>query len=312
MHQLILDAQDYLKGKILTTPVEHSAPLSGIAGVPVWLKLEHLQRTGSFKLRGAWFRLAQIPPGERAKGVLTCSAGNHGKGVAYASRELGIRAVICVPSSVDKAKLSGMQSMGAEVRVSSFPGYDDTEIWARSVAEAEGLPFISAFDDPYVMAGNGGTLALEVTEQLPDVREFLVPVGGGGLAAGFVSAMPKGARAIGCQLQASPALALSLQRGHAVTALPAVETLARGLEGGIGAGPFEIIRRHIHEVALVTEAEIIHATRWMLEEHQYLIEPSAAVAVAALLANKAHRFHGPVCALICGRNVAIETLRRIA
>ncbi|MBI3208978.1 MAG: pyridoxal-phosphate dependent enzyme [Candidatus Solibacter usitatus] len=309
MKRLIAEAAAYLAGKVLETPVEYSRALSERAGVPVWLKLEHLQRTGSFKLRGAWFRLSKLSASECERGVMTCSAGNHGKAVAYAARELNVRAVVCVPSSVDAVKLAGMRALGAEVRVSSFAGYDDTEEWAREQAEQEALPFLSAFDDPYIMAGNGGTLAAEVARQLTGAVHFLLPVGGGGLAAGFVSYMDRGI--IGCQLQASPALELSLRKGSAVTRLPAVETIAGGLEGGIGRGPFEIMKSHVEQVALISEDELKDAMRFFVAEHQYLIEPSAAVTIAALLTGKAGALRGPVCAVTSGRNVSINTLRSV-
>src|SRR5262249_48943743 len=150
-----------------------------ILGVPVFLKLESMQLTGSFKIRGALFRLSKLTAEERRDGIVTCSAGNHGKAVAYAAREMGIRATICVPRSVDRAKYEGMVAMGADVRVSEFDGYDDTEEWAMALAA--GGSFISSFDDYAIMAGNGGTTAIEVQQDVPDARTFILPVGGGGL-----------------------------------------------------------------------------------------------------------------------------------
>src|SRR5579871_3245618 len=132
---LVQEAIEFLTPRIRRTPVEHSPALSKMAGVPVWLKLEFLQTTGSFKLRGAWFRMSRLSEDERRSGIYTCSAGNHGKAIAYAARQLGVHATICVPSSVDEAKYHGMVDLGAEVRVSKLPGYDETEDWA--IAEAE-------------------------------------------------------------------------------------------------------------------------------------------------------------------------------
>jgi len=289
--------------------------LSERLGVPVYLKLECLQLTGSFKIRGAWFRLSRLTSDERACGILTCSAGNHGKAVAHAARDLSIRAVICVPSSVDRAKYEGMLAMGADVRISQFPGYDDTEIWAREMAANEHKPFISPFDDLDIMAGNGGTLAAEVCEQAPaDTLGFIVPVGGGGLSSGFAY-FAKEARAdamiVGCQHELSPGLARSLEAGRAITRLPAIDTAAGGVEGGIGELPFKILRTHIDRVALVSEQEIYAATRWMLERHQYLIEPSAAVTIAACLTGKVGRLETPTVVVISGRNVSIDVIRRI-
>ncbi len=310
----IAQAIAFLDGKLRRTPVETSPALTNELGAPVWLKLESLQITGSFKIRGAWYRLSQLTAGERASGILTCSAGNHGKGVAYAARELGVRAIVCVPSSVDRAKYKGMLALGAEVRVSKFEGYDDTQAWAEQQALDEGKPFISPFDDIAIMAGNGGTLAAEIVEQLPDASTFIVPVGGGGLSAGLafhVKANRPGAIVIGCQHEQSPGLKLSTRSRRAITRLPAIETVAGGVEGGLGQLPFEILKSRIDRVALVSEQEIYEATRWMLEQHQYLIEPSAAVTVAACLTGKVGRLSSPSVVVLSGRNVSIDVIRRI-
>jgi threonine dehydratase len=311
---LIEQARAFLAGRIRRTPLEESPALEEILGVPVWLKLESAQLTGSFKIRGALFRLSLLSEDEKLAGIATCSAGNHGKAVAYAARSLGLVPTIFVPSSVDESKYRAMVALGAEVVRSEFPGYDDTEQWAIEQAERTGKVWISAFDDEAIMAGNGGSLALEILEDAPDARGFLLPVGGGGMSAGLAFAVKEklpDATVVGCNHELSPALALSLERGHAVTRLPAVETTAGGIEGGIGRKTFEILRSRVDRVALVSEREIFEGVRWMLEEHQHLIEPSAAAAVAACLTGKAGRFDGPVVVVISGRNVSLETLRRI-
>src|SRR5580658_1538535 len=176
MIELIQEAAEFLRGKIRRTPVEYSAGLSDLLGVPVWLKLESLQLTGSFKIRGAMFAISKLN-GE----VITCSAGNHGKAVAYVARG----ATICVPRSVDQSKFEAMARMGADVRVSEFDGYDETQDWAMEMAAREKKYFLSPFDDDAVMAANGGTVAMEVLEDAPEARVFVLPVGGGGLSAGF-------------------------------------------------------------------------------------------------------------------------------
>jgi threonine dehydratase len=311
----IADAQRFLVGKLRRTPLEYSPALSRVFGVPVHLKLESLQLTGSFKIRGAWFRLSLLTPEERDRGILTCSAGNHGKAVAHAAHDLGIRPVICVPASVDRAKYDAMLALGAEVRVSEYRGYDDTEIWARELAAREGKTFISPFDDVAVMAGNGGTLAAEVVGEDPmESQTFVLPVGGGGLSAGFsfyVKQVVPGAVVIGCQHEESPGLARSLEAGRAITRLAAIDTVAGGVEGGIGELPFEILRTRIDRVALVSEQDIYTATCWMLEQHQYLIEPSAAVTIAACLAGKTGPIETPTVIVVSGRNVSIDLVKRI-
>ena len=314
MRDLIVEAAAFLKSRIRRTPLEPSPALSDLLGVPVSLKLESMQLTGSFKIRGALFRISRLTPQERREGVVTCSAGNHGKAVAYAAREVRIRATICLPRSVDRSKYEGMVAMGADVRVSEFDGYDDTEEWARAMAAAEGRTFLSAFDDYAIMAANGGTVAMEILEDAPDTRNFIVPVGGGGLSAGlahWAKGQLSAAIIVGCQHVLSPALQMSLDAGHAITRLPAVETMAGGVEGGIGALTFSVLGPLVDRVALVSEDEILEGVRWMLAHHQYLIEPTAAVVIAACLAGKVGKLERPATVIITGRNVSLGTIHRI-
>lgn len=311
---LVLEARRALEGRIRRTPIEPSPALSDAANAPVYLKLESLQLTGSFKIRGACFVLSRLSADERRRGIVTCSAGNHGKAVAYMARELAIPAEIHVPRDVDQAKYDAMLALGARVVRSDFEGYDDTERVAREEAARSARRFVTAFDDPCILAANGGTVAAEVLEDCPEARTFVLPVGGGGLSGGFAyhaSALVPDSRFIGCQHAGSPALALSLERGEAVTSLPAFATTAGGLEGGIGRTGFEVLRTRVACVALLDESEIFDAVRFMLERHQYLIEPSAAVAVAAIRTGKAGRLETPTVAVVTGRNVAISTVRKI-
>jgi threonine dehydratase len=311
---LIREAETFLRNRVRRTPVEFSPGLSQMLGAPVWLKLESMQLTGSFKIRGALFRISKLTPEERRDGVITCSAGNHGKAVAYAAREANIRATICVPRSVDKSKYEAMISMGSDVRVSEFDGYDDTEEWARAIAKQRGITFISAFDDYAVMAANGGTTAIECIEDAPEARTFILPVGGGGLAAGFafhVTRVKKHGKVIGCQHVLSPALKLSLDAGRAITKLPAVETMAGGVEGGIGGLAFGVLGPLVDRVALVTEEEILEGVRWMIEHHQYLIEPTAAVTIAACISGKIGEVDGPTVVVISGRNVSAGAVKKV-
>ena len=278
------------------------------------MKLESMQLTGSFKIRGALFRISRLSSDERRDGVITCSAGNHGKAVAYAAREARVRATICVPRSVDRSKYEGMVALGADVRVSEFNGYDDTEEWARAIATAERRTFLSAFDDDAIMAANGGTVALEILEDAPDTRAFIVPVGGGGLSAGLAFRAKRqspGAVIVGCQHALSPALKMSLDAGRAITKLPAVETMAGGVEGGIGSRTFGVLGPLVDRVALVSEDEILEGVRWMLANHQYLIEPTAAVVLAACLTGKIGKLDGPAAVVVSGRNVSMAAIRRI-
>jgi threonine dehydratase len=207
-----------------------------------------------------------------------------------------------------------MLALGANVVRSGFDGFDETEQLAKAEAARTGRRFVTAFDDNLMLAANGGTLAAETIEDCLPARTFLLPVGGAGLAGGFAfyakTALPD-CRIIGCQHVLSPALALSLEKGEAVLTLPPAETTAGGLEGGIGKTGFDILKTRIDGVALVTEEEIFDAVRFMLDKHQYLIEPSSAVTVAAILTGKAGRLDSPVAAVISGRNVALSTIRKI-
>ena len=311
---LVLEARRALEGRIRRTPTEASPGLSEAARVPVSLKLESLQLTGSFKIRGAFFTLSRLTPEQRRTGVVTCSAGNHGKAIAYVAHELGLPATIYVPRNVDESKHRDMRDLGAEVVRSDFDGFDQTEQLAKEEARRSGRPFITAFDDAAILAANGGTLAAEVLEDVPEARTFLLPVGGAGLSGGFAyyakTALPD-ARIIGCQHALSPALTLSLKKGEAVTTLPPVATTAGGLEGGIGRTGFDVLKDRIDGVALITEEEIFEGVRFVLDRHQYLIEPSSAVTVAAILTGRAGPLSSPAVAVISGRNVALATIRRI-
>jgi threonine dehydratase len=181
------------------------------------------------------------------------------------------------------------------------------------MAAREKKYFLSPFDDDAVMAANGGTVAMEVLEDAPDARVFILPVGGGGLSAGFAvwakDRLPDAA-IIGCQHILSPALKMSLEAGHAITRLPAVETLAGGVEGGIGARTFAVLQPLVDQVALVTEAEILDAVRWMIAHHQYLIEPTAAVTIAACISGNIRATH-PAVVVVSGRNVSADTAKKI-
>lgn len=310
---LIREAVEFLEGRVRRTPLELSPALTERLGVPVWLKLECLQVTGSFKVRGALFRLSRLTAEERRAGVATCSAGNHGLGMAHAAREMGVPVTVFVPRSVGEDRCRRMTALGVELIRAPHAGYDDSEAWAREQARDGGKVFISPFDDDAIMAGNGGTLAAEILEDLPESRAFVIPVGGGGLGAGlsyYVHEVSERPWIAACQLEASPALKLSMERGEAVTRLPAVETSAHGLEGGIGRRTFEILRKRVSEVVLLGEEEILRAVRWMLESHQYLVEPTAAVTLAACLSGRIGTPFGPVVVILSGRNIEAGTARR--
>lgn len=313
MKHLIEQAAAFLRGKVRNTPVEHSPELSRLLGQPIYLKLECLQITGSFKLRGAFFYLSTLSAEEKKLGVATCSAGNHGLGMAYAAKELNIPCTVFVPKSVDQAKYDKLLKLRAKVQKSEFAGYDDTLEWAAKEAAKLQLPMVSAFNDKKIMAGNGGTLAVEVLSQVPDATHFVLPMGGGGLSAGFSShakSQNPYAQIMICQLAECAALKLSLEQGKPMTYMPPIDTLAGGLEGGLGENCFEILKTRVDEIALIKEEELRSALCWLLEHHQYLIEPSAAVALAGCLFGHL-RPKGPTVIILTGRNVSYSTLQQL-
>ena len=311
---LIDQAALALEGLARHTPIEESPALQEALGVPVTLKLECLQVTGSFKLRGAVFALSRLGPEARAGGVVACSAGNHGKALAWAGHRLGVPVRVWVPRTADESKVRGMLRHGAEVQVADTNSYDEAEALARADATTLGRPFVSAFEDEAVMAGNGGTLGREILADVPGVANVLLPVGGGGMAAGMALAFEHAGapvRMIACQHDGSPAFALSLERGRAVTRLPGIETMAGGLEGGMGATNFELLKGRVREAVRCTEDEILQAVAWTLGEHHLLVEPSAAVTVAACRSGRLPRLDGPTVVVLSGRNLGVTGLRRI-
>ena len=257
---------------------EGDAPAHG----RVWLALESLQVTGSFKVRGALFALSRLAA-EGAKAVVAASAGNHGAGVAYAANVLDMDATVVVPRVAPEAKRDRISSYGARLVVSQSAGYDDAEREARELAASMKLPFVSPYDDVAIVAGNGGSLGLEIAKALGrEPAVVIAPFGGGGLATGLACAL-RSSRVFGAQSEASAAFAMSLERGEAVEHLDAAETLADGLEGGISRGAFERARAVVAGVAVVSEQAIAKAMARAYRSLGMAIEGSAAAAVAPLL-----------------------------
>jgi len=311
--ELISEAAASIRKSVRMTPVEESAVLSKILGVPVWLKLENVQVTGSFKARGALFSLMKAQE-SGMNHVATCSAGNHGKGVAWAARLLGMTATIFVPSGVDSTKYEGMQRMGAEVRKSDFAGYDATEAWAKSECKRLQMPFISAYDDYNVMAANGGSMAMEVLEQVPDLSALVVPVGGGGMASGaafYMREVRPQCHIIACQHEGSPAFLRSVEAGRPILEMPPIETLASGLEGGFGEKTYEVLKDRHHSIRLVNEQQIRSAMVWAIGEHQWILEGSAAVTIAACMQPDFPKPKGPIVLVLSGRNVSASIIANV-
>ncbi|HZE20593.1 MAG TPA: threonine/serine dehydratase, partial [Desulfobaccales bacterium] len=305
-------ARERQRGVVLRTPLIYSYTLSRGSGRDVFLKLENLQTTGSFKLRGAINRLTLLK--ERGEGVrvVAASAGNHGQGVAFAAARLDIPATIIMPQGASISKQMATQGYGAEV---ILHGRDLGEALMRAQElVAQGYTFIHPYDDPEVIAGQG-TLGLEIVEDLPGVDTVIVPVGGGGLAAGVAVAV-KGrkpeARLIGVQTAQVPSLAAALKAGGP-TPVASRPTLADGINvPQVGRHPFPWLKQHLSEVVLVDEAEIVQALLWLLEGKKILAEGAGAVAAAAFLGPLAGRDLGQqVVLVVSGGNIDIPLLERV-
>ncbi|MFF3490874.1 threonine ammonia-lyase [Streptomyces sp. NPDC002795] len=304
-------AQKMLSGVARVTSMAHSHHLSQLAGTPVHLKCENLQRTGSFKLRGAYVRIAGLLPEERAAGVVAASAGNHAQGVALASSLLGVRSTVFMPVGAPLPKVAATRGYGAEVRLHGQV-VDETLEAAQRYAEETGAVFIHPFDHPDVVAGQG-TLGLEILEQCPEVRTILVGVGGGGLAAGIavaVKALRPDVKVIGVQAAGAAAYPPSLAAGHPI-AIPSPSTMADGIKvGRPGDVPFELVSGLVDDVRTVSEDALSSALLLCLERAKLVVEPAGASPVAALLSEPG-AFEGPVVALLSGGNIDPLLMQRV-
>ncbi|MBC7132181.1 MAG: hydroxyectoine utilization dehydratase EutB [Roseovarius sp.] len=306
----VLAAARVIAGLADATPLVPSPYMSGVAGQDFLLKLENMQPIGAFKLRGALNAVAGL--GEAA-GVTCCSTGNHGRGVAYAARARGLRAVVCMSELVPRAKVEGIRALGAEVRIVGRSQDDAQAEAARLVAE-EGLVEIPPFDDARVIAGQG-TIGLEIMAARPDIEVLLVPLSGGGLAAGVAlaaKAIKPSVRVVGISMDRGAAMHESLRAGRPV-AVEEVASLADSLGGGIGMGnrlSFPMCRDLLDEVVLVTEAEIYRAMQVLYYEDRIVAEGACVVGLAAVLAGKVS-VGGPTATIITGRNLDMEMFTRI-
>lgn len=312
---LILDdirgAQKMLTGVARTTAMEGSRHLTHLVGAPVHLKCENLQRTGSFKLRGAYVRIAGLSPEERAAGVVAASAGNHAQGVALASTLLGVRSTVFMPLGAPLPKVAATREYGAEVRLHGQV-VDETLAAAQEYARESGAVFIHPFDHPDIIAGQG-TVGLEILEQCPEVRTILVGLGGGGLAAGIalaVKSVRPDIKVVGVQAEGAAAFPPSLRAGRPMS-IDEQQTMADGIKvGRPGEITFPMVRDLVDEVRTVSEDELSGALLLCLERAKLVVEPAGASTVAALLSTP-KAFRGPVVAVLSGGNVDPLLMQRI-
>ena len=309
----ILVARARIRDAVDVTPCAHSAVLSRMLGCELYLKLENLQVTGSFKERGALNRILQLSDAEKKAGVIAASAGNHAQGVAHAATVNGIAATIVMPETTPLAKIQSTRGYGATV-ILHGTGYDQAYEKACQLQLERGFTFVHAFDDPEVIAGQG-TIGLEILEQVPDVELVVVPVGGGGLISGIALAIRElrsDVRVVGVEAERLPAMKRSLEAGR-VVALRAASSIADGISvARVGDHTFPLVQAYVSAVVSVAEEEIARAIVTLLERKKTLAEGSGAVGLAALTSDRVKDFGGrKVVVVVSGGNIDMTTLARV-
>ena len=296
----VVAARELLAGVVGATPMANARALSELCAGPVLLKCENLQRTGSFKIRGAYTRIARLDAAQRARGVVAASAGNHAQGVALAAQELGVSATVFMPERAALPKVAATRGYGAAVHLVGATIEESLDV-AHEFAERTGAVLVHPFDHVDVIAGQG-TVGLEIVEQCPEVATVLVPLGGGGLLGGIAAAVPEGVRVVGVQAAGAAAWPRSVAE-QAPTALPTMRTLADGIAvGRPGDVTFLQVTALVEEIVTVDDDALSRALLYCLERAKLLVEPAGAAAVAALLEHP-RRFPTPAVAVLSGGNV---------
>ncbi len=306
----IYHASYVLKNVIRQTDMIHAPKICPDANV--YLKTENLQITGSFKVRGAYYKISQLSDEEKAKGVVACSAGNHAQGVALAAQKNGIKATICLPDGAPISKVEATRSYGAEICL--VPGvYDDAYQKALSLRDEMGYTLIHPFDDEYVIAGQG-SIGLEIIDQLPDLDAVVVPVGGGGLISGVAFALKHlnpNIKVYGVQASGAPSMVQSLEQDE-IICLDKVGTIADGIKvKEPGVNTFEFCRQYVDQIVTVTDDEVSSAILALIEQHKLIAEGAGAVAVAAVMFDKLPIKGKNVVCLVSGGNIDVTILSRV-
>jgi threonine dehydratase len=308
-YDLIIEAFDRLRKRVRHTELIHSHYFSEKLGTPIYFKCENLQRTGSFKIRGALNFMTAQPRENLGKGVITASAGNHAQGVAFSADLLGVKATVFMPESTPPQKVFATRDYGAEV-VLTGKNFDEAYTAAVKAGKESGALFVHPFDDQLVMAGQG-TIGLELLGDLPDLDNIIIPIGGGGLISGIASAVkatnPR-VRIIGVEAAAAPSMHYSLKRGGIVEG-PLAFSLADGIAvKRVGGNTFPIVQELVDEVVLVEEEEIAQAIVALLERTKLLVEGAGAVTLAAILNGRVKDLSGKTVCLLSGGNIDVRTI----
>lgn len=309
----ILTARRTISSHVFRTPLRHSFALSDQLGAEVYLKLENLQRTGSFKVRGALNKVYHLSEAEKAKGTVAASSGNFAIGAAYAAHVAGgIPLCLFMAETTPQSKLDKLRQYDVEI-VLTGQDYEEAHEASVTYQQRKGKVYLHTFDDPLVMAGQG-TIGVEIMEDLPDVDVILVPIGGGGLISGVAVAaksIKPDLQIIGVQVSASPSAYLSLKEGKVYEHYRSAPTIAEGLAGGFGRLPYQAAGHLINEVILVDEDELYEGIYTMLAKEQLVVEASGVVGVSALLANKVNVAGKKVVVVLSGGNIDASLLSRI-
>ncbi len=308
----IIVAREKMKGIVHTTPLDYSKTFSQLAHNEVYLKLENLQKTGSFKVRGSFNKLNSLSQEELSKGVIAASAGNHAQGVAYSSHMLGVPCKIVMPKGAPLSKILATKQYGAEVILEGAT-FDDALAYALELKEQMGATFIHAFDDEEIMTGQG-TVGLEILDQLPEVEAVICPIGGGGLIAGVATAIKEknpNISVYGIQALACPSMKQSLFE-HKPVMVDSTPTMADGIAvKKPGLKPFDVVQKYVDDVFCVDEMEIARTMLMLLERNKLLVEGSGAVSLASLLYEKINIREKKVVAVLSGGNVDMNFISRI-
>lgn len=306
----VYKANYVLKNVVRQTDVLYAPKLK--PGAELYLKAENLQVTGSFKVRGAYYKMSKLSDEERSKGVVACSAGNHAQGVALAAQKNGIRAVICLPDGAPISKVEATKSYGAEICLVEGV-YDDAYQRALQLRDEEGYTFIHPFDDPDVIAGQG-TIALELAEQVPDMDAVIVPIGGGGLVSGIaytIKSLNPNVKVYGVQASGAPSMLNSIHDAH-IERLDYVRTIADGIAvKEPGSLTYDLCSKYVDEIVTVTDDEISAAILALMEQHKLVTEGAGAVAVAAAMFGKVDIENKKTVCLLSGGNIDVTILSRV-
>jgi threonine dehydratase len=305
----ILKARKNLEGVVYRTPLTYSKKLSEISGAEVYLKWENLQKTGSFKLRGAYNKISSLTPEERSKGVITASAGNHALAVALVAKIMNLKAIVVVPENAPKIKVERCRALGAKV-VLKGANYDESVAYCKTMILEMGATYISSFEDYQIIAGQG-TISCEILEEMPETNVILVPVGGGGLISGialWAKTVNPNMRIIGVQSTAAYTMYECFE-AKKIVEVPVPPTIADGLAGGISQMTLDLALKYVDEMVLAKEEELKKAILWVLKNERQVVEGAGIVGPAAILQGKI-RFKPSekVVAVISGGNIDMELL----